>query len=128
MSIKIFSWNVHWQSMKDQTKNDNAVQIINTLTNQKYDFIALQEASDLYNKLKNSIQNYEILFSSNKGFFPNTNDNDNTNKLITLYDSNKYKLITKRYGSIQGFNSKGNPSTRPFHILFLVENNNDKFT
>ena len=123
MSIKIFSWNVQWSSMQDQTKNNKAVQIINILTN-NYDFIALQEASYLYDKLKSiSIKDYEIVFSNNKGFYPN--DKDSTNKLITLYDSNKYKLIAKRYGSIYGYNSTGKPSKRPFHILFLQDNNNN---
>ncbi len=88
-------------------------------------WIALQEASYLYDKLKSiSIKDYEIVFSSNKDFNPH--DNNSSGKLITLYNCAKYKLLTKRHGSIQGYNSKGNPSTRPFHILFLQDNNNDK--
>ena len=123
MSIKIFSWNVQWSSMIDQTKNKRAVQIIKTLTDNNYDFIALQEASYLYEKLK-SIKDYEIVFSNNNFFNPN--DNSKSSKLITLYNCAKYKLITKRYGNIKGYNNKGRQSTRPFHILFLKDNNNDK--
>jgi hypothetical protein len=129
MSIKIFSWNVFWKNMTGigcnytMTCRDNVLKIINDLKLKKYDFIALQEASNLYNELKNK-DNYEIIFSNNNKFNPN--DKDSTNKLITLYDSNKYRLLTKRYGSIDGYNSTGKPSKRPFHILFLQDNNNNK--
>ena len=125
MSIKIFSWNVQWSSMTDKINNDKAVQIIKTLTENNYYFIALQEASYLYDKLKSiSIKDYEIVFSNNICFNPN--DKTKSGKLITLYNCAKYKLITKRFGSIKGYNSKGELSTRPFHILFLKDNNNDK--
>lgn len=128
MSIKIFSWNVFWKNMtgigcnNQMTCRDNVLKIINDLQLKKYDFIALQEASNLYNELKNK-DNYKIIFSNINKFNPN--DKDSTNKLITLYDSNKYRLLAKRYGSIDGFNSTGKPSKRPFHILFLQDNNNN---
>jgi hypothetical protein len=97
------------------TCRDNVLKIINDLKLKKYDFIALQEASNLYNELKNK-DNYEIIFYNNNKFNPN--DKDSTNKLITLYDSNKYRLLTKRYGII---------GSRPFHLLFLKDiNNNNK--
>jgi hypothetical protein len=101
--------------MLDQIKNTKAVEIIKTLTENKYDFIALQEASYLYDKLK-SIKNYKIIFSSNKGFTPD--DNDSTGKLITLYNCVKYDLIIQEYGKIEGINN-----TRPFHILYLQDKN-----
>jgi endonuclease/exonuclease/phosphatase family metal-dependent hydrolase len=120
-NIKIFSWNVCWECMTNSSYGsarelgkkcinnickNNILNIINNLINDEYDFIALQEASNLLNDL-NKFPNYGIIHV-----------NQNPEELITLYNTKKYIVNAIKYGEIM--------DNRPYQIIFLYDNYNKK--
>jgi hypothetical protein len=89
-NIKILTWNICWEIMKNSTiARNNILNTINKLIFNKYDFIALQEASYIYTYL----DKYDYIITTNNGKF--NKENENLNTLITLYDKTKYRV--KKY-------------------------------
>ena len=132
-SIKIYSWNLCFgcmysndESSKDETAQNLAMyckekkeatgnnvclnNVIEKMSQVKFDFIGLQEATnyeEIYKRLITTHDSYRYTHSKAR-------DED----MITIYDSDRFELDYVTVGDLQ--------NGRPYQILFLTEKKNQK--
>lgn len=106
-------------SNKNSTCLKNVVKILNTLTNEPIDFIALQETSN-WETLLHELENANNSTNKQKfGRYGVVYTIDKSEEMITLYDKTKYDLVAK---SISNF-TRG----RPIHVLLCKRKNYEKY-